>query len=333
MLIAKYTAKKSRVVPTFDKDYQYTVNETVSNGIYTVEIYSDSDFTSCSFDGKIYLLTVEYLKVTDNVTTLANNDTGMFDGCRSLTMVNTSNWDTSNITDMRYVFYGCSKLTQLDLSNFDTSKVTEINSMFSGCSSLVSIGDISNWITNKVTTMAFMFLDCSKLTQLDLSNFDTSKVVNMSSMFYGCSSLTQLDLSNFNTSSVTDISYMFYNCSALVNIGMIYCSLGTINKLSSSLPTTKAKQVYVHDVNSSECTEVSNITFIDYISDSNVITLPVTLVSGDEILWDDSSQRYIIKRSDGTTIQTDITSKFKIDLYTPYTMIYTDNVTSISVNI
>lgn len=46
MLIAKYTTNASGVVPTFNSSYQYTVNETESNGIYTVEISSDTDFTS-----------------------------------------------------------------------------------------------------------------------------------------------------------------------------------------------------------------------------------------------------------------------------------------------
>jgi hypothetical protein len=134
-------------------------------------------------------------------------------------------------------------------------------------------------------------------------------------------------------SRVTNMSNMFKDCGNLIAIGMIYCSLSTINALSSLLPTTNAKQVYVQDVSSSECAKVNNITFIDYNGDSEIITLPRTLLPGDELLWDDYSQRYIVKCSDGTVIQTDISSKFKIDLYTPYTMIYSDNTTSISVNI
>ena len=49
MLIARYTANVEGVVPVFNEGYQYTVNETSSNGIYTVELYSDTDFTSCMF--------------------------------------------------------------------------------------------------------------------------------------------------------------------------------------------------------------------------------------------------------------------------------------------
>ena len=54
-LIAKYTTNTSGVLPVFNDGYQYTVNETEANGIYTVEISSDSDFTSCTFSGKTQL--------------------------------------------------------------------------------------------------------------------------------------------------------------------------------------------------------------------------------------------------------------------------------------
>jgi surface protein len=152
-------------------------------------------------------------------------------------------------------------------------------------------------------------------------------------MFNNCSNLIQLDMSNFDTSKANNTTNMFNGAENLIVIGMIYCSLNTVNTLSSLLPTTTAKQVYVEDVKASECTEVSNITFIDYISNSYIITPPVTLTPGDKILWDDSLQRYIIKRLDGSRIETIISSKYKIDLYIPYTMVYADNVTSISINI
>ncbi|MEX1469146.1 immunoglobulin-like domain-containing protein [Enterococcus hirae] len=42
-----------------------------------------------------------------------------------------SQLDTSNVTDMNYMFDGMSSLTSLDLSSFDTHKVTSMNNMFS----------------------------------------------------------------------------------------------------------------------------------------------------------------------------------------------------------
>ena len=104
MLIAKYTASVSGVLPTFNNGYQYTINEANSNGKYIVELYSDTDFTSCSFNGKTNLLTVEYLKVTSNVTTLRY----MFNNCSKLTSVNLSDWNTSNVSFLYGMFNRCS---------------------------------------------------------------------------------------------------------------------------------------------------------------------------------------------------------------------------------
>jgi len=80
------------------------------------------------------------------------------------------------------MFSRCSGLTSLDLSNFDTSNVTDMRSMFSRCSGLTSL-DLSNFDTSKVTNMFDMFSGCSSLTNLDLSNFDMSKLEYSSDMF------------------------------------------------------------------------------------------------------------------------------------------------------
>ena len=40
---------------------------------------------------------------------------------------------------MNGMFYGCSNLTSLDLSNFDTSNVTNMTYMFRGCVNLKTI--------------------------------------------------------------------------------------------------------------------------------------------------------------------------------------------------
>ena len=97
---------------------------------------------------------------------------------------------------MESMFYYCSSLTSLDLSNFDTSNVTNMSYMFDGCRSLTSL-DLSSFDTKQVTNIGSMFYHCSSLTSLDLSNFDTSNVTNMSYMFDGCRSLTSLNISNF----------------------------------------------------------------------------------------------------------------------------------------
>ena len=162
-LIAKYTANVSGVVPTFNSGYQYTVNETESNGIYTVEITSNTDFTSCSFENKSKLLTVEYLKVTDKVTDMSY----MFSSCYRLTQLDTSNWDTSQVTNMDSIFASCSDLTQLDVSNWDTSNVTNMRYTFYYCESLTQL-DVSKWNTNKITDMRNLFAVAINSLQLEM---------------------------------------------------------------------------------------------------------------------------------------------------------------------
>ena len=141
------------------------------------------------------------------------------DGCFALTSIDTTGWDTSNITNMDGMFSSCNALTTLDVSKFDTSNVTNMSSMFYGCSALTSL-DVSKWDTSKVTYMIYMFDGCNSLTTLDVSNFDTSNVTSMYDMFNGCNSLTNLDVSKFDTSKVTDTGYMFYNCSSLKTLDL-----------------------------------------------------------------------------------------------------------------
>ena len=68
-------------------------------------------------------------------------------------------FNTSNITNMGYIFYNCNSLTSINLSNFDTSKVINMNSMFSLCFSLKSI-NLSNFITSNVNDMGYIFFNC-----------------------------------------------------------------------------------------------------------------------------------------------------------------------------
>lgn len=53
--------------------------------------------------------------------------------------------------------------TSLDVSNFDTSKVTTMSYMFSENSNLTTIYAGNNWDTSNVTISTSMFYKCSKL--------------------------------------------------------------------------------------------------------------------------------------------------------------------------
>ena len=125
--------------------------------------------------------------------------------------------NTSQVTNMGYMFYRCDNLTSLDVSTFNTENVTNMSHMFELCDELTSL-DLRNFNTRNVVNMSYMFSACNKLTSLDLSSFNTSKVSDMSFMFNELLVLTDLDVSSFNTENTYLFNYMFNLCLALTNL-------------------------------------------------------------------------------------------------------------------
>ena len=152
-------------------------------------------------------------------TTNVTNISFMFSDIKNLISLDLSNFNTSSVTNMSNIFSNCKALTSLDLRNFNTSNVTIMTNMFGSCKSLTSL-DLSKFDTSNVTDMGSMFNGCIGLTSLDLSSFDTSNVTNMNGMFQYCSGLTSLNLSNFNISKVTNMGGMFDGCSGLTELNL-----------------------------------------------------------------------------------------------------------------
>ena len=187
------------------------------NGAGKIQANADSSYMFSSTGSYSFskLISIENLSLLDtsNVTDMS----WMFTYCSSLTSIDLSGFDTSSVTDMGVMFHQCTGLTSLDLSKFSTSNVTNMYHMFDYCIGLTSI-NLSGLDTSNVTDMSSMFTRCEGLSSLDLSGFNTANVTNMSFMFYYCTGLTSLDLSSFDTSNVTNMYEMFYKCNNLVTI-------------------------------------------------------------------------------------------------------------------
>ena len=182
--------------------------------------------------GFSYYSSLENLDLSSFNTSNVTNMEYMFRNCSSLTSLDLSGFNTSNVTNMRSMFMNCSSLTSLALSSFNTSKVTDMSYMFRKCSSLTSL-DLSGFNTSNVTNMEFMFSFCISLTSLDVSGFNTSKVTEIYQMFRECSSLTSLDLSSFNTSKVTMMYNMFYGCSSLTSLDLSSFNTSNVTDMTS----------------------------------------------------------------------------------------------------
>ena len=163
----------------------------------------------CSFLTSVDLTGIN----TSNVTDMS----WMFYHCGNLTDINFGDMDTSNVTNMGWMFYKCESLTSIDVTGFDTSNVTNMGWMFNNCRSLTSI-DLSGFDTSNVEDMERMFYNCESLTSIDVTGFDTSNVRDMNSMFNSCTSLTSIDVTGFDTSNVKYMDNMFNNCTSLTSI-------------------------------------------------------------------------------------------------------------------
>ena len=84
--------------------------------------------------------------------------------------------NTSEVTNMAFMFGSCTKLTSLDLSSFNTSKVIYMSYMFNGCTNLRTIYVGNGWSTAAVTTSTNMFNYCTSLVGGQGTTYDVNYI-------------------------------------------------------------------------------------------------------------------------------------------------------------
>lgn len=167
-----------------------------------------------------------------------------------------STFDTSNVTDMSWLFYNQRALTSIDVTGFNTSGVTTMEVMFDFCTSLPTL-DVSTWNTSKVTNFAGAFAWMEKLETLKLGNFNTSSATDMGSMFIGDSVLKSLDVSSFDTSNVTNMANMFDRCRALTTLNVSNFETANVTNMSKMFQWCNG--LVALDVSSFDTSNVTNM--------------------------------------------------------------------------
>jgi surface protein len=160
---------------------------------------------------------------------------------------------------MKNMFHGCNSLTSLDVSNWDTSNVTTMGAMFNSCTSLTKL-DMKNWKINKESELASMFSKCSSLIKLDLSSWENLPFM-IYGMFYGCKKLTTLNLNNICINEEPFMTNCFYGCESLNNITMQNSDYSSVNKIITELPDRRSSDP-----------GILNITVVDDASQVNTAT-------------------------------------------------------------
>ena len=169
--------------------------------------------------------------------------------------------NTSNITDMSYMFQNCYSLTSLEFFKLDVSKVTTMESMFSNCISLKSIdfyNPNNSYTAYNLTSVYNMFNGCTSLETIEIKNFEISstKTTDMGRLFYNCTSLKSVDLSYWFTNAVTNMSGLFYNCTSLKSVDLAYF-------INTGCVTNMKSMFY-------ECSSLTTITNLDELETGEV---------------------------------------------------------------
>jgi len=251
-LTFKYDAAKPEGAYEMNEDYAvpgwYDVVKDIKKIVFEPS-FADARPTSCHYWFSNYrgeeIEGLEYLN-TSEVTNMVY----MFSSCYSLKKLDVSKFNTGKVTNFKCMFSDCGSLTSLDVSSFNTENVTNMEKMFFLCKSLTSL-DLSNFNTKNVTDMNCMFEKCFNITSINLSKFNTSKVTDMGSMFGECNSLSSIDVTNFNTSNVEEMSWMFSECKSLTTLDLSSFNTEKVTRMrsmfsfSSSLTTIYASEKFV----------------------------------------------------------------------------------------
>lgn len=251
-LTFKYDAAKPEGAYEMNEDYAvpgwYDVVKDIKKIVFEPS-FADARPTSCHYWFSKYrgeeIEGLEYLN-TSEVTNMVY----MFSSCYSLKKLDVSKFNTGKVTNFKCMFSDCGSLTSLDVSSFNTENVTNMEKMFFLCKSLTSL-DLSNFNTKNVTDMNCMFEKCFNITSINLSKFNTSNVTDMGSMFSECNSLSSIDVTNFNTSNVEEMSYMFSECKSLTTLDLSSFNTEKVTRMRnmfsicSSLTTIYASEKFI----------------------------------------------------------------------------------------
>ena len=232
-------------------------------------ILTDKDSTDvvteapCTYINDIPIVSMSYMFYTSNSALIdtSNFDTsnvihmnGMFYFSKATEIKGLENFDTGNVTDMSELFRN-SSITTLNVSSFDTGKVTNMRSMFEYIN--IPFIDLSSFDTSKVTNMDYMFRDTLNTKAMDLTSFNTSSVTSMGCMFEAASVL-KLDLSSFDTSNVTSMKYMFTG-SNITNLNLNNFNTSNVTNMNSMFNGSKTVSLDINSFDTSNVTDMSNL--------------------------------------------------------------------------
>lgn len=181
------------------------------------------------------------ISVSGDIMTLVNGGdatmkydfTNLLRNCSAITSFDTSTWDLSKVSNMKWALQTCSGLTTLDTSTWKFTNLESICATFEHCTKLTTLTGCENWKFTNLTNIAWAFNDCPALTTMDTSNWDLSKVTDMTAAFWNCGYLTPIDTSNWDLSNVIWMNNAFRDCGSLKSLNTTNWKLTKVDAMNA----------------------------------------------------------------------------------------------------
>lgn len=197
-----------------DRDIEYKFGEFVNKVVINEPIRVKYSYITMPFKGCSQLSEIVGLEKINTSAITKFND--FFSSCYSLKGdLDLTTFDVSNGTEARY-FITYSQVNKIDISNWDTSKMVNLEYMFSYNSQLKEVLLPDNFgSANK--SFYGMFTNCD-LRSIDGTKFNTSSAnyqYDFYNMFSGNKNIEEIDISSWDMSNASNVGYMFSGCSSL----------------------------------------------------------------------------------------------------------------------
>lgn len=220
---------ENRIKPYANASYTYDVSDTQDGSVMSYMVANESDTSTFTL----------YIQGNGGVTANTNSSYLFYSFNNLEKIENLHLLNTSNSTNISYMFRDCIKLVQLDVSSFNTEQVKFMAEVFSmptdGSGKLEEIVGLEYWNTENVVNMASLFSELRQIKSLDgIGNWDISNVSNIQSMFQNDRLLESLDLHNWNTSQNTSMTWTFGGCVNLKYLDISKFSINNVLKFGHS---------------------------------------------------------------------------------------------------
>ncbi len=126
-------------------------------------------------------------------------------------------WDTRSAQTFYAMFDGCESLTVLNLTNFNTSNAYNFAWMFSSTWKLENIIGMENWDVSQAENIEYMF-NGSNLINIRLPDFTNSKINSIASTFKNNKNVQNIDLTRINMNNINNLTEAFKNNTNLKTI-------------------------------------------------------------------------------------------------------------------